>query len=81
MDSLSSFWTSLNRFRASANGLLSEYEPLTLLLAPIFSLLFARILQSFLHVVNDKGLKATLLGFLVTSIKYFLHLQSLCFDN
>ncbi|KAJ9709890.1 hypothetical protein PVL29_001394 [Vitis rotundifolia] len=55
--------------RAAANSFLSEYEPLTLLLAPLLALLIARILQCFVDVVNEKGLKATILGFLITSVK------------
>ncbi|XP_052205010.1 sphingosine-1-phosphate lyase isoform X2 [Diospyros lotus] len=65
----SSFFTSLNRFRASANLLLSQYEPLALLLAPLLSLFAAWALQSSLHLVRDKGLKATILGFFIDSIK------------
>ncbi|KAA8528950.1 hypothetical protein F0562_033562 [Nyssa sinensis] len=65
----SSLLSSLNRFRASANSFLSQYEPLTLLLAPLLSLLVASILQFFVHVVHDKGLKVTLLGFLMSSVK------------
>ncbi|CAL5398361.1 unnamed protein product [Camellia sinensis] len=65
----SSLLSSFNRFRASANSLLSQYEPLTLLLAPLLSLLAARILQSFFDVVRDRGLKPTLLGLFMSFIK------------
>ncbi|KAF7123672.1 hypothetical protein RHSIM_Rhsim12G0094700 [Rhododendron simsii] len=59
----------MDRFRASANSFLSQFEPLTLLLSPLLSLLTAWILHSFFHVVRDKGLKPTLLGFFINSIK------------
>ncbi|KAG5521796.1 hypothetical protein RHGRI_034127 [Rhododendron griersonianum] len=59
----------MDRFRASANSFLSQFEPLTLLLSPLLSLLIAWILHSFFHVVRDKGLKPTLLGFFINSIK------------
>ncbi|XP_034692797.1 sphingosine-1-phosphate lyase [Vitis riparia] len=62
----SSFFSHM---RAAANSFLSEYEPLNLLLAPLLALLIARILQCFVDVVNEKGLKATILGFLITSVK------------
>ncbi|GFY88111.1 dihydrosphingosine phosphate lyase [Actinidia rufa] len=66
---LSSLSSSLDRFRASANSFLSQYEPLALLLSPILSLIAAWIIQSFLHTLRDKGLKATLLGFFMNSVK------------
>ncbi|KAI8547571.1 hypothetical protein RHMOL_Rhmol07G0206500 [Rhododendron molle] len=59
----------MDQFRASANSFLSQFEPLTLLLSPLLSLLIAWILHSFFHVVRDKGLKPTLLGFFINSIK------------
>lgn len=62
----SSFFSHM---RAAANSFLSEYEPLNLLLAPLLALLIANILQCFVGVVNEKGLKATILGFLITSVK------------
>ncbi|XP_059656630.1 sphingosine-1-phosphate lyase isoform X1 [Cornus florida] len=65
----SSLMSSLNRFRASANSFLSQYEPLNLLLAPLLSLIFASVLQSFVRVVHDKGLKATLLGLFMSFVK------------
>ncbi|KAK6930789.1 Pyridoxal phosphate-dependent decarboxylase [Dillenia turbinata] len=66
---LSSVVSSLLQFRASANSFLSQYEPLALLLAPLFALFVASTLQSFLQVIYDNGLKATLLGFFMNSIK------------
>ncbi|GMH27419.1 hypothetical protein Nepgr_029262 [Nepenthes gracilis] len=65
----SSFLSQLNRFRASANSFLLQYEPLALILAPILSLLVARVLQSILDAVLEKGLKASLLGFFMHVIK------------
>ncbi|KAJ6414747.1 hypothetical protein OIU84_003709 [Salix udensis] len=61
--------SSLIDLRAFANSFLSNYEPLALVLAPLFALFTARILQSFFLLVNDNGLKPTILGFLITSIK------------
>ncbi|KAF9686161.1 hypothetical protein SADUNF_Sadunf03G0129700 [Salix dunnii] len=61
--------SSLIDLRAFANSFLSNYEPLALLLAPLFALFTARILQSFFLLVHDNGLKPTILGFLITSIK------------
>ncbi|GAB4839743.1 Dihydrosphingosine phosphate lyase [Ancistrocladus abbreviatus] len=65
----SSFLLPLSRFRASANSFLSKYEPLVLVIAPIFSLLIARILQSSIAAISEKGLKSTLIGFLMYMIK------------
>ncbi|KAL0385327.1 UNVERIFIED_CONTAM: Sphingosine-1-phosphate lyase [Sesamum radiatum] len=61
--------SSLNRFRASANSVLSQYEPLALLLVPILTLFLARILQSVLRVVFEKGLKSAVLEFFMASVK------------
>ncbi|XP_061982330.1 sphingosine-1-phosphate lyase isoform X1 [Populus nigra] len=61
--------SSLIDFRAFANSFLSNYEPLALLLAPLLTLFTAGILQSFFLLVHDNGLKPTILGFLITSIK------------
>ncbi|KAL9349577.1 hypothetical protein Peur_056832 [Populus x canadensis] len=61
--------SSLIDFRAFANSFLSNYEPLALLLAPLLTLFTARILQSLCLLVHDNGLKPTILGFLITSIK------------
>ncbi|XP_027350832.1 sphingosine-1-phosphate lyase isoform X2 [Abrus precatorius] len=65
----SSFISHFNCFRASANSFLSQYEPLALLLLPLFSILLAHSLRSFFNLLLDKGLKATLLGFLINSVK------------
>ncbi|KAL0421584.1 UNVERIFIED_CONTAM: Sphingosine-1-phosphate lyase [Sesamum latifolium] len=61
--------SKLNRFRASANSVLSQYEPLALLLVPILTLLLARILQSVLRVVFEKGLKSAVLELFMASVK------------
>ncbi|KAG6783101.1 hypothetical protein POTOM_012536 [Populus tomentosa] len=61
--------SSLIDFRAFANSFLSNYEPLALLLAPLLTLFTARILQSLCLHVHDNGLKPTILGLLITSIK------------
>ncbi|TKY64933.1 Sphingosine-1-phosphate lyase [Spatholobus suberectus] len=61
--------SSISHFRASANLFLSQYEPLALLLAPPLSLLIAHALRSFFHLLIHNGLKATLLGFLINSVK------------
>ncbi|KAF3431018.1 hypothetical protein FNV43_RR25748 [Rhamnella rubrinervis] len=57
------------RARASANSYLSEYEPLVLVLAPVFAVVVARIVQSVLHVLHEKGLKGTVIGFVMSSVK------------
>ncbi|KDP26835.1 hypothetical protein JCGZ_17993 [Jatropha curcas] len=59
----------LREFRVSANSFLSEYEPLDLLIAPFLTFLLARILRSFLRVIYENGLKATVLGFFMSFIK------------
>ncbi|ESW11289.1 hypothetical protein PHAVU_008G017200 [Phaseolus vulgaris] len=66
MDSSSA---SISHFRLSANSFLSRYEPLALLLVPLLSLLIAHSLRSFLRRLSEKGLKATLLGFIMNAVK------------
>ncbi|CAK7336130.1 unnamed protein product [Dovyalis caffra] len=56
-------------FRASANSLLSNYEPLALVLVPLLTLFIAGIIQSFLLLIHDNGLKSTILGFLISAVK------------
>ena len=68
---------SISHFRTSANSFLSQYEPLSLLLAPLLSLLFAHALRSFFHLLSQNGLKATLLGFLINSLKYNTSLHAI----
>ncbi|CAJ2669353.1 unnamed protein product [Trifolium pratense] len=58
-----------NNFRTAANSFLSQYEPLTLVLVPLFSLFLANVIRSFFSVIHDKGLKATVLGFFMSFIK------------
>ncbi|KAM7468783.1 hypothetical protein LguiB_016345 [Lonicera macranthoides] len=62
-------WSPLNRLRTSSNSFLSQYEPLALVFAPFISILLAWILQSFFHLLRDQGLKTTLLGFFMSSLK------------
>ncbi|XVF85310.1 hypothetical protein PTKIN_Ptkin17bG0107400 [Pterospermum kingtungense] len=70
MDSFSSSFNSfVIRFRDSANSFLSQFEPLALLIAPFLTLLVARVLQSLLSVILEKGLKATIIGFFMSSVK------------
>lgn len=69
MEPLNLLSSSLNRLRASANSYLSDYEPLALIAAPILTLILARLFQSFVDVISEKGLKATLLGFFMSCVK------------
>ncbi|KAI3467742.1 hypothetical protein Pfo_024405 [Paulownia fortunei] len=62
-------FSSLNRFRASANSFLSQYEPVALIFVPIFTLLFARIVKSIIRVVFEKGPKSAILEFFTASVK------------
>jgi len=62
--------TSISHFRVSANSFLSQYEPLALLLVPLLSLFLAHSLRSFLRLLSENGLKATLLGFIMNAVKY-----------
>lgn len=55
--------------RASANSFLSGYEPLVLVFTPLVGLFVASTLQSVTGVLQEKGLKATLLGFFMRFIK------------
>ncbi|XP_028786951.1 sphingosine-1-phosphate lyase [Neltuma alba] len=64
-----SFMSYFDRFRSSANSFLSQYEPIVLLLSPLLPVLLAHTIRSFFHVVRDKGLKPTLIGLLINSIK------------
>ncbi|PON54957.1 Pyridoxal phosphate-dependent decarboxylase [Trema orientale] len=57
------------RLRAQANSYLSQYEPLVLVLAPLFALFVASILQSLVRVLHEKGLKATVLTLFMNTIK------------
>lgn len=59
----------MNQFRAALNSFLSQYEPLVLLLIPIFTLFLARFLQSIAGVVSEKGLKYAILEFVMASFK------------
>ncbi|KAF8079968.1 hypothetical protein N665_0988s0013 [Sinapis alba] len=46
----------------SLNSRLSEFEPLTLLIAPLLTLFLAQIIGAVFGVVHEKGLKACLVG-------------------
>ncbi|CAO2829768.1 unnamed protein product [Amaranthus hypochondriacus] len=59
----------LSQFRAFANSFLSKYEPLALVLIPIFSLCIARLIQSVIVVVQENGLKSSLIAFFMYIIK------------
>lgn len=64
-----SLMSHFNRFRSSANSFLSQYEPIVLLVSPLLAFLLAHTIRSFFELVHDKGLKPTLLGFFMSSIK------------
>ncbi|KAF8040930.1 hypothetical protein BT93_B2987 [Corymbia citriodora subsp. variegata] len=57
------------RLRASANSFLSQYEPLSLVLAPLLAVLVARAVRSFVGILHERGLKATLIGFFMSCVK------------
>ncbi|XP_073139181.1 sphingosine-1-phosphate lyase isoform X1 [Henckelia pumila] len=63
------FLFPLNRFRASLNSFLSQFEPLALIFSPIFTLLVARLLLSILAVISDKGLKSAIFDFFMIAVK------------
>ncbi|CAN0929201.1 Sphingosine-1-phosphate lyase, partial [Linum grandiflorum] len=67
---------SLVRLRGSANSFLSEYEPLTLLLAPLLTIVIARAVRSLLRSVQENGVKAMVVGFVMSSIKLVPGVQS-----
>ncbi|XP_021723067.1 sphingosine-1-phosphate lyase-like [Chenopodium quinoa] len=59
----------LTQFRESANTFLSQFEPLTLVIAPILSLLIAGFLQSLISTVHENGLKSCLIASFMYLIK------------
>ncbi|XP_042058061.1 sphingosine-1-phosphate lyase [Salvia splendens] len=61
--------SSLHQFRASANSYLLQFEPLALLLIPLSTLFFARLLRSMLAVVSEKGLKSSAVELVMASVK------------
>ncbi|OIW07307.1 hypothetical protein TanjilG_11941 [Lupinus angustifolius] len=65
----SSITFHFNHFRVSTNSFLSQYEPLLLLITPIFSLFIAHSIRSFFNVFRDKGFKATIITFILNFIK------------
>ncbi|KAL8138148.1 hypothetical protein V2J09_004149 [Rumex salicifolius] len=68
MDS-SSFLSLLSQLRASANYSLSQYEPLVIVISPLLSLLIAHLLHWLFELIQDQGLKATLVGSFMYLIK------------
>ncbi|KAJ4975060.1 hypothetical protein NE237_008234 [Protea cynaroides] len=62
---------SLSSFRGSVNSFLSHYEPLSLFITPPLAIFVAWILQSFFHLVQEKGLKAFVVGLFMKFIKLF----------
>ncbi|GAA0164404.1 hypothetical protein LIER_20054 [Lithospermum erythrorhizon] len=69
MDSISQILNYMNNSRAYLNSILSKYEPLVLVIAPLASILLARVVQSFIEVVDENGFKATFIGFFMSFIK------------
>ncbi|KZV44083.1 sphingosine-1-phosphate lyase [Dorcoceras hygrometricum] len=63
------FLFSVNRFRASANLFLSQFEPLALIFSPFFTLFVARVLWYILAVISDKGLKPAIFEFFMIAVK------------
>ncbi|KAL6193390.1 hypothetical protein ACLB2K_034474 [Fragaria x ananassa] len=55
--------------RASANSFLEGYEPLVLFSTPLIGLLVASTLQSVISVLQENGVKATLIGLFMSFIK------------
>ncbi|KAJ3708805.1 hypothetical protein LUZ61_012510 [Rhynchospora tenuis] len=55
--------------RSKANDFLSQYEPLALVLAPLFALFCARFVHSVLSLIHDKGLKNSVIEFFMASAK------------
>ncbi|KAG0492874.1 hypothetical protein HPP92_006272 [Vanilla planifolia] len=60
---------SFHHFRSSANSFLSQYEPIILVSAPLLALVVARALHCFFTVLQEKGLKAAVLGIVVSLVK------------
>ncbi|XP_073003293.1 sphingosine-1-phosphate lyase-like [Typha latifolia] len=60
---------SLPRLRSLANEFLSEYEPIALVLSPLLALVLARFLHSVLSLLQERGIKAAVIGFLMSSVK------------
>ncbi|KAI0516111.1 hypothetical protein KFK09_008783 [Dendrobium nobile] len=60
---------SLKQLRDMANSYLSQYEPIVLIFATLLALLVARALHSFLSAIQEKGIKALVIGFIMSSVK------------
>ncbi|XP_074295747.1 sphingosine-1-phosphate lyase-like [Silene latifolia] len=69
MAKISQISSLFNQFRASSNSLLSQYEPLVLVISPILSILIARIIHSLFNTVCENGLKASLIASFMYTIK------------
>lgn len=61
-----------NRYRESANSYLSRFEPIALVMGPLLALVVARALHSVICVVQDKGIKAVVLGFVMGFVKWVI---------
>ncbi|EPS72842.1 hypothetical protein M569_01913, partial [Genlisea aurea] len=59
----------LTRFRASANSYLSQYEPVALIVVPVFALFLARIFHSLVRALSEKGLKSAALELFMAAAK------------
>ena len=60
----------INEIRKSVNSFLSGFEPLFVLVVPFVTFFVARIVQSFVGVVQEKGVKSTVVGFFMSCVKY-----------
>ncbi|XP_020572383.1 sphingosine-1-phosphate lyase [Phalaenopsis equestris] len=59
---------TLQQLRQSANLFLSQYEPIALLSVPLLALVVARALHSLLSAIQDRGIKAVVIGFIMSSV-------------
>ncbi|KAL5997431.1 hypothetical protein ACLOJK_008361 [Asimina triloba] len=66
---LSAMETYVHRLRASANGFLSQYEPLALVFSPLVAVSIAFVVRSVLLAVQDNGIKACVTALLFNSVK------------
>ncbi|XP_039123686.1 sphingosine-1-phosphate lyase [Dioscorea cayenensis subsp. rotundata] len=57
------------RYRSSANSLLSQYEPIVLVVGPLLALLVAKVLHSIVCLLQEKGIKGVVLGFGMGAVK------------
>lgn len=59
----------LLRWRESANSFLSQYEPIALVVSPLLALIVARLIHSLIGVIQEKGIKAAVVGFVMGILK------------